>query len=435
MKKNYLKTRVFFLCLVSLFLIGLTSELINSELSSKAEANDLSIILMIGDGMGYDHVKMARYVEVGMNQNLSMENLDLNITVMTHNVFNGITDSAAAATAMATGYKTHNGKIATGADGTILETVLEIAQKMNKSTGIVTTTSIQHATPASFMTHVTSRNNYDEITRQIVEDANVDLLLGGGKQYFTTQFLETMMLDNYLILENKSALSSITNGKLLGLFAESHMVYEQSRNLSLIPSLAEMTSKAIEVLQQNADGFFLMIEGGRIDHASHDNDQLDAILETIAFNLAVKEALNYVQTHSNSILIVTADHETGGLSYISDNLDSTLPSNIYTEEENRTIRKTRINQLEVGWSTGSHTKKHVPCYAYGSVFDNLKDISLIDNTDIFKIMNSYIHGEEISLFIREPISNISTRTIIIIVIFSHTTVLITVASIANKRKK
>ncbi|NHK32326.1 MAG: alkaline phosphatase [Asgard group archaeon] len=432
MQKNHLRTKILFFQVISLLFIGLTLNLVNSELNFKEETN-YSIILMIGDGMGFEHVKLARYVELGKNQNLSMESLDLNISVMTHNAFFETTDSAAAATAIATGVKTFNRRIAIGPDGSILETILEIAQELNKSTGLVTTTSIQHATPASFMTHVLSRSNYDEITRQIVE-ANVDILFGGGLEDFSTPQLEEMKNNGYSFVENKTALEAISGGKILGLFADGHLGYEQDRNFSLIPSLADMTCKAIEILNQDTDGFFLMVEGGRIDHGSHDNNKVNAIHETIAFDLAVKEALNYVKNHSNTILIVTADHETGGLAYINDNFDTTLPSAINTEDENRTIRITRINQLDVSWSSGGHTKRHVPFFAYGEAYENISDVSLIDNTEIFDVMNNYFLDEEISLFNRQPVDKISLRMVIILVVFSHTSILIVVVSIRKKSK-
>jgi alkaline phosphatase len=434
MLKNHLRTKILFFLSISITLIGLTVDLTNSELIFNTEENNYSIILMIGDGMGFDHVKLARFVELGKNQNLSMESLDLNISVMTHNAFFETTDSAAAATAIATGVKTYNRRIAIGTDDSILETILEIAKELNKSTGLVTTTSIQHATPASFMTHVLNRNNYDEITRQIVEEANVDILLGGGLEDFSTPQLEEMKSNGYSFVENKTALEAISSGKVLGLFADGHLSYEQDRNFSLIPSLYYMTRKAIEILNLDNDGFFLMVEGGRIDHGSHSNNKVNAILETIAFDLAVKEALDYVKNHSNTILIVTADHETGGLAYINDNLDTTLPSAINTEDENRTIRITRINQLDVSWSTGGHTKRHVPFFACGDTFENISDVSLIDNTDIFNVMKNYLLIEEINLPDRQPVDKISLRMVIILVVFSHTSILIAIVSIMKKNK-
>ncbi|MBK5115092.1 MAG: alkaline phosphatase [Candidatus Heimdallarchaeota archaeon] len=378
--------------------------------------DNLTIILMIGDGMGFEQVRMARFVEVGKNANLIMESSLQNFSVMTHNVNLGITDSAAAATAMATGIKTNNGRIAVDPDWNSVETILEIALELGKATGVVSTTTIQHATPASFMTHVYSRGNYQEITRQIVENANVDVLLGGGLEEFSAQQILDMTTAGYSYVTNKTALDSIASGRILGLFSQSHMPYEQERNFTETPSLAEMTRKAIEILQQNSSGFFLMVEGGKIDHASHDNEKVGAILEAIAFDQAVREAKNYVETHANSILIVTADHETGGPTIISENLDGSLPITGLTEEQNRTLRITRANQIEVDWSTGGHTRNNVPMFAFGDAFENIKRNMLIDNTDIFGAMNNFIHNGEVLFIDRASITMVATYFLYIILI-------------------
>ncbi|NHJ40953.1 MAG: hypothetical protein FK731_13060, partial [Asgard group archaeon] len=193
---------------------------------------------------------------------------------------------------------------------------------------------------------------------------------------------------------------------------------------------------AIELLNQNTKGFFLMIEGGRIDQGSHDNNIINAILETISFNLAVIEAKNYVDNNPNTILIVTADHETGGLSYNNDNLDNNLPSTIYSEEENRTLRISRINQLDVSWGSSGHTRKYVPFFAYGNAFENITDVSLIDNIDIFSVMNDYIQGKNIELINRLQINKTSLKIVIPIVILSHITIItIIVTRITISSKK
>lgn len=397
--------------LQTIIIIALTVSvgfIVNKNLPSSSyqptNGNDLTIILMIGDGMGFEQVRMARYIEVGENANLVMESSLQNFSVMTHNVNFGITDSAAAATAMATGIKTNNARIAVGPDWDPAETILEIALEMGKATGIVSTTSIQHATPACFMTHVWSRNNYQEITRQIVENKNVDVLMGGGLEHFSEQQLVNMSTSGYSYVTNKTALTSVTSGRLLGLFSHSHMPYEEERNTTVTPSLAEMTSKAIDILQQNSSGFFLMVEGGRIDHASHDNEKVGTILETIAFDQAISVAKNYVETHENSILMITADHETGGPTIISENLDGSLPVSGLTEEQNKTIRITRANQIEVDWSTGGHTLNNVPMFAFGDAFENIQRKMLIDNTDIFSAMNNYFQSGEILLMDRAPVN-------------------------------
>ncbi|MHA1576248.1 MAG: alkaline phosphatase, partial [Candidatus Thorarchaeota archaeon] len=263
------------------------------DIHSLSQDNNLSIILMIGDGMGFDHVKLGRWVEVGSNGNLTMEQLPWNASVTTYSTSSAVTDSAAAATALATGYKTDNGKLSVNPAMMELETILEIAQFLEKSTGLVSTVQIQHATPAAFMAHVSNRNSYTEITRQIVEEAGVDVLLGGGRQYFSESQLNTMESNGYAIAENRTALANVTSGKVLGLFGSVEIEYELDRNFTTTPSLGEMTDKAIELLSVDSDGFFLMVEGGKIDWSAHNNDRVGAALELIAFNDAVQNALNY----------------------------------------------------------------------------------------------------------------------------------------------
>ncbi len=378
--------------------------------------DNLTVILMIGDGMGFNQVRMGRYIEVGKSGNLVMESSLLNHSVMTHNINLGITDSAAAATALATGVKTYNGRISLDSNGESVETILEIALGMGKATGVLTTTTVYHATPACFMTHVWSRSNYQEIVRQIVENKNVDVIMGGGLDVFTMQQLTNMSSAGYSLVTNRTALSTISSGKILGLFSQSYMPFESERNMTQTPSLAEMTSKAIDILQQNSSGFFLMVEGGQIDSASHDNDEVNAILETIAFDQAVRVAKKYVETHENSILIVTADHETGGPSIISENLSGSLPTAGLTEEQNRTLRIARTSQLVVDWSTGGHTRNNVPMYAFGDAFDNIDRTMLIDNIDIFSAMNAFIHNEEIVLVDRSPLNMVPVYYMYIILI-------------------
>ncbi|NHJ86280.1 MAG: hypothetical protein FK734_12525 [Asgard group archaeon] len=365
--------------------------------------NNLSIILMIGDGMGFEHVKLGQYVELGPENLFALESLPLNLSVMTHNADFEITDSAAAATAIATGVKTENKLLSIAPNGTILETILEIAQALGKATGVVTTTEIQHATPAAFMTHVSNRNDYDEITHQIVEGTAVDVVMGGGASSFSQSQISEMSFNGYQYVTNLSALTTITTGKLFGLFADGHMPYEYDRDYSLTPSLATMTQKAIDILSQNSSGFFLMVEGGRIDHASHSNDETRAALEVIEFEFAVRKAIAYVESHPNTILLVTADHETGGLMITGESLDEVIPNSSLTEEENRTLRVTRAGMMSISWSTTDHTNSYVPLYAQGNFTQTLTNGMLIDNTDIFQIMYDFYNEEEITLLPQSPV--------------------------------
>lgn len=371
---------------------GISDSIGTNMLSDEA---GLSIILMIGDGMGLEQVHLGRLVETGDTNPLAMETLMWNASVTTCAADEVITDSAAAATAIATGHKTNYTFVGVDTQGMPLKTILEIAQDLNKSTGVVTTTSIQHATPASFMTHVDSRYNNTEIVRQIVEEANVDVVLGGGGVGFSSADRSTLQSNGYTMVYNRTQLLQAGLGKLFGIFDTGYLDYEQVRDFDETPSLKDMTNKSLEILSQNPDGFFLMVEGGRIDHACHANNRVNSALETIAFDEAVGVALDYVMEHDNTILIVTADHETGGLSIVSNTLNDVLPSELNTEEENRTLRIQRALNVTVEWSTEGHTSTPVPIYCYGSDFGALPQDMLIDNTETFHIMNDFYSGNPI----------------------------------------
>ncbi|NHJ05107.1 MAG: hypothetical protein EAX90_09800 [Candidatus Heimdallarchaeota archaeon] len=389
----------------------------HSTINSNSVTNNLTVILMIGDGMGFGQVELGRWVDVGGDGKLTMENLQLELSAITNNSKGDITDSAAAATALATGYKTENGKIAVTPNGTIVQTILEIAQEMNKSTGVVTTAYIQHATPASFMTHISNRNLYDEISRQIIEEAEVNVIMGGGGKYLTETQFEIMETNGYTIVRNKSSLNEIISGDIFGIFSEDHIPYDGDRELTLIPSLADMTQKAIDVLSQDGDGFFLMVEGGRIDHACHSNDEVNCALETIAFDKAIRVALKYAISNENVLLLVTADHETGGLRVIDGNfIPDILPEFGMTELENRTIRNTRANQMSVTWDSTGHTRNNVPMFGYSFALENITSNQIIDNTQIFHLMNDYFTGTELSIDDYTPYTVEGSMRIIIAIV-------------------
>ncbi|MHA3964603.1 MAG: alkaline phosphatase [Candidatus Thorarchaeota archaeon SMTZ1-45] len=355
----------------------------------------LSIILMIGDGMGFNHVELARLVEVGGLGSLNMQDSEWNASVTTHAANAAVTDSAAAGTAMATGTKTNTGYLGMDPSQMPLETILEFAQTQNKSTGVVSTCRIIDATPASFMVHTNSRYNYDDIAQQIVE-SDVDVLLGGGLDYFDSTQISIMISKGYSVIYNRTELASITSGQVFGVFAGYHMDYEYDRDYSVQPSIAEMTNKSIELLSQDSDGFFLLVEGGRIDLAAHDEDQVRTALDTIAFDKAVDVAIDYVTDHNNTVLIVTADHETEGLVVISHNLNSELPGDLLSEEDRRTLRAERANNVTVDWTATYHTNWPVPLYAFGEAFSDLDEDLLIDNTDIFSLMKDFYLGNPLN---------------------------------------
>ncbi|MHA2253555.1 MAG: alkaline phosphatase, partial [Candidatus Kariarchaeaceae archaeon] len=347
-----------------------------------------NVILMIGDGMGFEQMKLARWVEQGKQGMLTMDTLPHIFNVSTNNLDDLLTDSAAGGTAIASGSKTDNYRISQCNDGRNLTTILEIAQQLGKATGIITTTTINHATPATFASHEQSRNNYDSILRQLV-DSSVDVLLGGGNNDMTPEILTKISSNGYSIAYDKTELMAAT-GKTWGIFADSHMDYESSRNLVTTPSIKEMTEKSIELLSSDENGFFMVVEGGRIDHSGHDNNVIDQALEAIAFDKAVESSLNFAKDDGNTLLIITADHETGGLAIVSDTLDKPLPETVSTEEEKRAARIDRANQISATFSTGYHTDQNIPLLAYGQIPVGFSNNTIVENTVAFSFMKEFI---------------------------------------------
>jgi alkaline phosphatase len=254
-----------------------------------------------------------------------------------------------------------NGMISMTLSGERLLTVVEAAEAKGMSTGIVTNTRATHATPACFVAHVDNRNKEDEIARQILM-SGVDVMLGGGSIYFDSS---DPSLSGYTVITSTIELENFDSGKLLGLFTEGYMSYEMGRDPEQEPSLLEMTEKAIQLLSENPEGFFLMVEGGRIDHACHANDYDNTVRETLSFDLAVLEALEYAYNRNDTIVIVTADHETGGLSLVGG----------YPSGEGR-----------YSWISDEHTGNMVPVYAYGPRADEI--ITFTDNTHVGKFLIS-----------------------------------------------
>lgn len=380
------------------------------EQAELAADSDPSVILMIGDGMGYEHVELARLVEKGESGNLSMQQLTWNASAATYSANYPITDSAAAGTALATGVKTNIGMIGMDPDEHVLDSILEYAQDLNKSTGVITTVTIYHATPASFMAHTDSRNNYDDIVSQIVNTANVDVLLGGGSRFFSSSQLSTMASNGYAVVDNRNDMLDVVSGKLLGLFDIDEMPWEIDRDYTTTPSLLEMTNQSLHILSQDPDGFFLMVEGGKIDYAGHDNDRVGVALETIEFDKAVALAAEYVDSNPNTILIVTADHETGGLTVVSNTLSDVLPSTFGLEADRRSHRIDRANNVTTTWSTTGHTDTDVPIFAYGSAFTGLPEDYTINNIDIYTLMKDYYDGNPLNVTQYEPPEPTTTTT-------------------------
>ncbi len=292
-----------------------------------------NIILMIGDGMGPEQVELARRFAGGV---LAMDRLDPSPGLMWHdNIFGEVTDSAASATAMATGQKTANGYISVDIAGNPLETVWEVAEARGMSTGIVSSVFIIDATPGVWAVHTVSRYDYSNIAKQQALGLGtwegrldgVEVLLGAGAAYYKPQgangtgdlnLINELKSRGYEYVRKASELNRATApaNRLLGHFGGVAMTYVLDRPLKrglTEPTLAEMTAKALEIVSRDADGFFLVVEGGAIDWTAHKLDVAGTLHEVIAFDEAIEVARSFAAADGRTLLIVTADHETGGL--------------------------------------------------------------------------------------------------------------------------
>ena len=364
-----------------------------------APALPRNIILFIGDGMGAVHRSAAQWVQVGLAGKLEMDDLPVNGWSRTASADNAVTDSAAGATALATGVRTNNGWLAIGPDHSVLTTILEYARVEGKSAGLATTVQVSHATPAAFAAHVEDRNLMDEIAGQMF-DEGVEVMLGGGENQFlpnsvagcfgngtrddTRNLLAEAVAAGYAHVCTASELEAIdasATSRLVGLFADEEMGRPYS------PGLATMTQRAIDVLSRDPQGFFLMVEGGRIDKAAHANNGAEAIADTLGLDEAVAVGKAFAATADNTLVIVTADHETGGMALVPGSACATPngPFNILDD-----------GQFCVTWTTTGHTSADVPVTASGPFAYMLS--GSYDNTHIFDAMDRALILDE-SLFL------------------------------------
>jgi len=328
-----------------------------------------NIILLIGDGMGVAHLTLGQIATGGLNAG----RMPVGGLVMTFPFGGMVTDSAASGTAMATGRKTRNGIISISPEGDTLRTVLEYAEKAGMATGLVVTCQITHATPAVFAAHVTDRKMEEEIASQMVH-SGVDVLIGGGWSYFIPAGSEGSRREDELDLESvlKGRMAVVRSaGELMGLdkvsaaaafLAPLECPSAEERDYSL----ADLAGKAISILSSCSSGFFLMIEGSQIDWAAHDNDDEGILHELLDFDGAVGAALDFAEADGSTLVIMTADHETGGFALLESPAQSS-------------------RAIEPRFTTDEHSMAMVPLFAFGpgaEVFGGIHDNTFIGITMI-----------------------------------------------------
>ncbi len=324
-----------------------------------------NMIVLIGDGMGFEHVKAAGMYANGAAGTLCFESFPYNAELQTYSANSSVTDSAAAATAIATGIKVNNDVVSMAfpGDGSELETMLENLQTEGKSTGLVTTTYMTHATPACFGAHESSRSNYSNIATDYLNQTRPNVLFGGGANGISAASATTA---GYTVVTDRTSMQALDTNSVdyvSGQFGSTHLPYEYD-GLGSLPHLSEMTATALDILDNEPNGFFLMVEGGKIDHAAHDNDLVRMIHEAVEFDNTVQVVIDWAAGRTDTLILVTADHETGGLTVLANNGIGNYPT--------------------VSWSTGNHTAANIPAYAWGV---NSEMISgTMENTDMFLIV-------------------------------------------------
>jgi alkaline phosphatase len=293
-----------------------------------------NVILLIADGFGPASATLAREFS---GEPLALDGI-LRGAVRTASTSSRVTDSAAGATAFASGVRTYNGAIGVDSLQHPVGTVLEAAQAQGMKTGLVATSRITHATPATFAAHVPER--WDEATiAEHMAARDIDVVFGGGRKHFVPEaaggartdgrdLVDEVRERGTTVITDRDGFDRATDTPVLGLFADDHLAYEIDRDETDQPSLATMTQRALDLLDGTDEGFFLMVEGSRIDHAGHSNDPAAHVHDVLAYDDAVRAALDFARADGRTLVVSVADHETGGLSLGRDGVYAWHPEDL-----------------------------------------------------------------------------------------------------------
>lgn len=454
--------------IIAAFLVvaGVTTN-IHASRSNVVYANERgkakNVIMLIADGMSTEGITLARQTKGG---NLAMDEISVG-SVITSWANGPITDSAPGGTVYAAGEKTNNKYIGTSVNDTPIASIVEGAESIGKATGIIATSEITHATPADFTAHTNNRKHYNQILHQQINQ-DMEVVLGGGfnkpsgftSEVSTDEFaayyedqVNNIKEEGFDFITTKDELDNYDGDKLWGSFADADLKYDfdrQSDNDNVQPSLAEMTDKAIEVLNKDEDGFFLMVEGSKVDWAAHANNTVGIVSDILAFDEAVEAAVNFAKEDGNTVVVVTTDHGNSGITigsnYYNDNIgsyDKATYSNTTDLLKNATITEERFDEISsgksdaeikalaleyygmdltaeelaivkgeqgegrqvgireviarrvgIGYTTGGHTGEQIYLGVYAPSDVELLE-GVVDNTEVNKYMQRVLFGEEI----------------------------------------
>ncbi|HDR52511.1 MAG TPA: alkaline phosphatase [Mariniphaga anaerophila] len=327
-----------------------------------------SVILLIADGMSVTHLHAALTANKGSLFIENMKNMGL---IKTYSADNYNTDSAAAGTALSTGEKTYGGAIGVDINKKPLKTILEEAEEKGLATGLVSTSAITHATPAAFIAHQESRNMYEEIAADFLK-TDIDVFIGGGYKHFTERkdgrnLVEELKQKGYRVEQDINTIKNIKEGKLAGLTAAEHNGRMDERG-DMLPIA---TQTAIQILSSNKKGFFMMVEGSQVDWGGHANSTIYIIEDMLDFDRTVGVALEFAAKDKNTLVVVTSDHETGGMTILDGNYETGM--------------------VKGEFSSGGHTGVMVPVFAYGPGASEFTGI--MDNTDVHNRIKKLLIGK------------------------------------------
>lgn len=326
-----------------------------------------NIIFLIGDGMGVSQVFAGL---VGNQGKLFIENCRHIGFSKTQSSDNFITDSAAGGTALSTGVRTYNGAIGVNPDTIPVKTILEEAEENGLATGLVSTSAITHATPASFIAHQKKRSMYEEIAADFLK-TDIDVFIGGGLAHFIGRkdkrnLLNELKEKGYTVENDLAKIQKVKSGKLAGLTAQVHNGRIEERG-DMLPIA---TKTAINILDKNSngDGFFVMIEGSQIDWGGHANSSIYIVEDMLDFDRAIGEAIKFAAKDGETLVVVTADHETGGMAITGGGFDS--------------------GNVKAAYPTKSHTAVMVPIFSYGPGAEEF--MGIMDNTEVYTKMKKLL---------------------------------------------
>lgn len=347
------------ICLLSLLLMGCKTNKLNTETATTVK-KPKNIILLIADGTGISQISSSLFYN---DQPSNYEEFPVVGLIKTSASDKLITDSAASATAYASGIKTYNGAVGVGPDTAFVPTIVEQISENGMSTGVVSTSSITHATPAAFYAHVEARRSYEKIAEFLV-NSEIDFFAGGGLEYFNKredkQNLLTTLKSNGFVIDTTS-LKPMNADKQGFLLADDAMPKMLEGRGDFLP---DATQLAMNQLSKNAKGFFLMVEGSQVDWGGHSNEGDYVISELIDFDVAMGVALKFAEANGETLVIVTADHETGGFTLSADNGN--------------------YNKIKPTFSTKGHSATMVPIFAKGPGAELFGGI--YENTEVYHKM-------------------------------------------------